>query len=182
MDTQGKLTTGGVAAFAAGPGRTKAQAGSKLNHWRDIGIVPADEQVWGRGGNAYVYPQTAGAISAILFDLHGAGIVTAKRQLQSMWRFFSEPRAEGLRPHIEYVLGAVASGECCFLVITMWRDETSGAFQPSCATRFEEEHDKPIEAPSPHHEPVAEYVINLHVLLKRFATAESNVLPLKAVQ
>ncbi|MDP3492632.1 MAG: hypothetical protein Q8R82_05925 [Hyphomonadaceae bacterium] len=180
MSEREKLKTGDVAAFAAGPGRTKAQATSRFTHWRELGIIPASEQVWGPGGPAYVYPQTVAAIFAVVSDLFDAGVVTGTRQLRSMWRFFSEPHAEGVRAHITHVLDAIAAGECVFLIMTMWRDEVSGEFHPTCATRFEDEYDRPVAAPAPHHEPIAEYVINLHVLLKRFATTESNVRPIRA--
>ncbi len=179
MDTGEKLKNGQVAAFAARPGRTRAQAGSTLNYWRTLGIVPHDGEVPAPGGKAFLYPQWTGAIFAVLCDLHDAGVVTAKDQLRGMWRFLAEPHGEGIRPHIEHILDAIAAGECCFLVMTMWRDEVSGAYQPTCATRFEDEYDKPIASPTPRHDPVAEYVINLHVLLKRFATKDSNVQPLR---
>lgn len=182
MNTGDKLKNGQVAEFACGSRRTKAQAGSLLNYWRTLGIVPSDGEIPAPGGKAFVYPQWTGAIFAVLCDLHDAGVVTDKAQLRGMWRFFAEPHADGVSPHIEHVLDAIAAGECVFLVMTMWRHEMDSTFQPTCATRFQDEYDKPIVAPSDLHEPVAEYVINLHVLLKRFASAKSNVLPFKAGQ
>jgi hypothetical protein len=182
MDATEKLKTGDVAKIAAGPWRTPAQNVSRLNYWREIGVIPTDGQEWGPGGFATIYPSGTGAIAAIMFDLFDAGIVAGKKQLSDLWRFFAEPHAEGVRPHIVHILDAVAAGECCFLVMTMWRHASSGETQPTCSTRFQDEYDKPIVAPSSHHEPVAEYVINLHVLLKRFASRETNVHPFKAVQ
>lgn len=180
MDTGEKLKNGQVAAFATRPGRTLAQAGSILNYWRTLGIIPSDGEVPAPGGKAFLYPQWTGAIFAVLCDLHDSGVVTAKHQLRRMWSFFAEPHAEGVQPHIMHILDAIAAGECVFLIMTMWRDEVSGEFQPTCATRFQDEYDRPVKAPTERHEPVAEYVINLHVLLKRFATAESNVRPIRA--
>lgn len=175
MDTSEKLRNGQVAAFATRPGRTQAQAGSLLNYWRTLGIVPHDGEVSAPGGKAYVYPQCTGAIFAVLCDLHDAGVVTEKRQLGGMWRFFAEHHADGA-PLIDQVLDAIADGECCWLIMTMWRNEKTGEPQPTCSIRFEHEYDRPVTAPSADHEPIAEYVINLHVLLKRFATRDSNVL------
>lgn len=179
MSEREKLKTGDVAAFAAGPGRTRAQAGSRFTHWREAGIVPTEEKVWGPGGHAYVFPQSTGAIAAILFDLFDAGIVTDKRQLGRMWRFFGEAH-ENRPSQIDLVLNAVAAGECCWLIIVMWQNEETGEPHPTCSTRFVDDYDRPVPAPSASHVPVAEYVVNLHVLLKRFATQDSNVQPMRA--
>lgn len=176
MDTKERLKSGDVAKIAAGPGRTAAQSGSRFNRWCEADIIPRDEHVWGPGGPAYVYPQSTGAVAAILFDLFDAGVVRDKGQLGRMWRFFAGPH-EGGPTLIDQTLDAVADSECCWLIMTMWRGAKNGEFQPTCAVRFEQEYDRPVEAPSADHEPIAEYVINLHVLLKRFATRDSNVLP-----
>jgi len=182
MDAGDKLKTGDVAKGATGPNRTLAQASSRFNRWREAGIIPAEDHVWGPGGKAFVYPQTSGAIFAVLCDLYDAGIVTAKRQLRTMWEYLADPHAEGCHPHITHILDATAKGEACWLILTQWRHSETGAFQPTCCTRFEDQADKPIAGPSPEHEPLGEYIVPLHKLLDRFTDAESNVRPLKAVQ
>lgn len=80
MREREKLKTGDVAKVAAGPGRTAAQAGSRFTHWREAGVIPTDEQVWGPGGPAYVFPRSTGAVAAVLFDLFDAGVVTDSRE------------------------------------------------------------------------------------------------------
>ncbi len=180
MSEKDKLKTADVASFAARPGRTKAQAGSRFTHWREAGVIPTDEQVWGPGGHAYVYDQSTGAIFAVMCDLFDAGIVTGKLQLRGMWDYMAQPHADGCHPHITHILDAIAKGEACWLILTLWRAAAAGEFKTTCCTRFEDQGDKPIEAPTADHEPVGEYIVSLHKLLERFASTESNVRPIRA--
>jgi hypothetical protein len=181
MSETDKLKTGDVAKIAEGPGRTKAQAASRFNRWREAGIIPAHEQVWGPGGNAYVYPQSAGAIFAVLCELYDSGIVVISRDLRDMWDYLADPHAEGCQPHITHVLDAVANGEACWLILTLWRHQSTGQFQKTCCTRFEDEADKPIKGPSPDHDPMGDYIVPFHRLLPQFANGVTNVRALKAV-
>lgn len=165
--------------------RVADAAGSQKNRfkwWVQEGIIPPDGEVPAPGGKAFLYPQWAGAAFAVQCDLYDAGIVTGKRQLRAMWDYLAAPHAEGCHPHITHILDAVAKDEACWLILTMWRHRGTGELQPTCCTRFEDQADKPIAGPSEDHEPIGEYIVPLHRLLARFATADSNVRPLKAVQ
>lgn len=178
MDATGKIKVGDAAKVAAGPGRTPKQAASLWRRLVAMGVIPADGEEWGPGGTAYLFPQSAGAVGAVLFDLMDAGIVGGKKDLTSLWRYLSEPHSEGDAPLITHVLAEVASGGQCWLIITLWRHRLTGHIVPTCATRFADDMDRPIERPSPDHDPVADYVIRLHELLARFADTESNIVPL----
>lgn len=179
---EGKIGVGTVAAMSAGPGGSAAQRKTRFKNWVADGIIPSDGEVPAPGGKAFVYPQTAGAIFTVLCEFYDAAIVVGKRELRSLWEYFADPHAEGCHPHITHILDAIAKGEACWIIFTLWRDRTSGAFQKTCCTRFEEQADKPIAGPTQDHEPVGEYIVSLHKLLERFATLESNVRPIKAVQ
>ncbi len=179
MSERDKLGIADVARLAAVPGRSETQAKSRLNRWKDLGIIPPDGEIPARGGKAYVYPQTTGAIFAVLCDLFDAGIVVDHERLRGMWGYLAEPHAEGCHPHITHVLDAVAKGEACWLILTLWRDPQTGDFKKTCCTRFEDQADKPIAPPTPDYEPLGEYIVSFHKLLDRFTSAESNVRPIR---
>jgi hypothetical protein len=171
--------------MAEGKLRVSEVAGSnktRFKNWVSEGIIPPDGEIPAPGGKAFVYPQWAGAVFAILCDLYDGGIVVGRRQLAAMWRYFAEPHGEGCHPHITHILDAVAKDEACWLILTLWRHPITGGFETTCCTRFEDQADKPIAGPTPDHQPFGEYIVSLHKLLERFASAESNVRPLKAVQ
>lgn len=169
-----------IAQLAAGPGRTPKQTGARFHQWIIAGIIPpAAVLSKGQGGEAFLYPQSVGAIAAVLFDLYDAGAVTNHGQLKSMWRYLSEAE-DGAEPLITHVLAEIEAGNPCWLVLTLWRHSFSGECQPTCGVRFADETERPFEAPSDHYTPFADYVIHLDRMLARFATRESNIVPLKA--
>lgn len=155
---------------------------ARFKRWVAAKIIPPEGAVPAPGGKAFVYPQTTGAIFAVTCDLFDAGIVTGQKQLRELWEYFAEPHAEGCHPHITHVLDAVAKGEATWLIFTLWRHRDGFDFKTTCCTRFEDDPSKPIAAPSQDHEPVGEYIVQLHKLLERFAVSESNVQPFKVVR
>lgn len=169
MVTRDKIRVSEAAELAAAPGRTAKQSRSRWHRWIDAGIIPeAAETARGHGGEAFLYPQSAGAIAAVLFDLFDAGAVTGRDQLASMWRYFAEPQHAGGEPLITHVLAEVEAGNPCFLVFTLWRHQHTGEIVPTCGVRFHDELERPFEAPSQFHEPVTKCVTPLHRLLARF--------------
>lgn len=178
MDATGKIKVGEAAKVADGPGRTPKQAARRWRNLVAMGVIPSDGEAWGSGGTANLFPQWAGAVGAVLFDLMDAGIVGGKKDLASLWQYFSEVESDGEAPLITHVLAEIASGGQCWLIMTLWRHRITGKIVPTCATRFADEIERPLESPSPDHDPVADYVIRLHELLARFANTESNIVPL----
>lgn len=169
MDARDKLKVSEAADRIARPGRTPAQSRALWHRWMDAGIIPpAVETEWGSGGLAFIFPESAAAIAAVLFDLYDAGAVTARHQLASTWRYFAEPQHEGGEPLITHVLAEVEHGNPCFLVLTYWRHQQTGDVQPTCGVRFHEELERPFPAPSQFHVPITKCVTPLHLLLARF--------------
>jgi hypothetical protein len=179
---EGKIGVGAVARMAERPGRSFDAERNRFKKWVAAGIIPPDGEVPAPGGKAFVYPQTAGAIFAIMSELYDAAIAVSHRELRGLWDYLAESHADGCHPHITHILDAVEKEEACWLIFTLWKDEVSGAYVKTCCTRFEDQADKPINAPSADHDPAGEYIVQLHKLLKRFAVIESNVQTLKAVQ
>lgn len=169
MDARDKIRVTEAAERIARPGRTPAQIRALWHRMVEAGVIPrAVETEWGAGGLAFIYPESAAAIAAVLFDLYDAGAVTARYQLASMWRFFAEPHHEGGQPMITHVLAEAQHGNPCFLIITFWRHQTTGEMATTCGVRFHEELDTPFDAPSQFHVPVSKCVTPLHLLLARF--------------
>lgn len=181
MDPRDQLKIKDASRIAAGPGRSAAQCAARWHRWVDAGIIPPAIGLAPGGDTngrpAFLFPQWAGAIGGVLFDLYDAGAVTGRDQLASMWRYFAEPHHEGGQPLIEHILAQIAAGNPVWLVLTIWRHEITGEIQPTCATRFADEMDRPIDAPTPEHANVADYVIKLHQLLARFAS--DGIVPAK---
>ena len=108
---EGKIGVGQASALAVGPGWSADQRKNRYKKWEQVGIIPHAGEVPAPGGKAFVYPQTAGAIFAVLCDLHDGGIVTGKRQLRGMWDYMAQPHADGCHPHITHILDAIAKGD-----------------------------------------------------------------------
>lgn len=169
MSTRDKLRVTEAAERTVAPGRRAEKARARWHQWIKAGIIPpAVESEWGAGGLAFIFPESAAAIAAVLFDLFDTGAVTSRDQLASMWRYFAEAQHEGGEPLITHVLAEVEHGHPCFLVVTLWRHQNSGQIQPTCGVRFHEELERPFEAPSQFHELVTKCVTPLHLLLARF--------------
>lgn len=171
MDTRDKIRVTQAAERAAAPGRRAEQVRARWHRWIKEGIIPpAVEAEFVRGGLAFIFPESAAAIAAVMFDLYDAKAVTDRDQLRSMWRYFAEPQHEGGEPLITHLLAEVEAGNPCFLILTLWRHQHSGEIVPTCGVRFHDELERPFEAPSQFHEPVTKCVTPLHLLLARFVS------------
>ncbi|HEV7693125.1 MAG TPA: hypothetical protein VGO52_19985 [Hyphomonadaceae bacterium] len=132
------------------------------------GIIPPSGTTRGRGGEAWLFPQSAVAIAHVLFWLYDNAGITAKPTLCQCWAFLGEPHHEDGEAAIDHVLAEIAAGRRPRLILTNWGCPRTGMTQLGMALRFEDELKRVIEPPIPGYQPLADLGLDLAHHLERF--------------